>query len=84
MLLGASTAILNYSDYSAVSMQIWHKNLGYKAENIIKVAKGKYWGFDDPNNSDRVRTALQWRKDMMARFNELGDPQRYVRRIKND
>jgi hypothetical protein len=76
MLLGDGGTIWNYSDYSETSMKQQGRNLGYKAENIIKVGMGQYWGFEGPNASNRPKTELQWRESLRTHFNELGGPQR--------
>jgi hypothetical protein len=52
MLLGDGGTILNYSDYSAWSMARKGMNMGYKAENIIKVGPGRYWGFEGPESKN--------------------------------
>jgi RHS repeat-associated protein len=76
MLLGDAGAILNYSDYSEWSMARKGMNMGYKAENIIKVGPGNYWGFEGPEAKNHPRSELQWRKDLRQHFNDLGGPQR--------
>jgi RHS repeat-associated protein len=76
MLLGDAGTILNYSDYSEWSVALKGENRGYKAENIIKVGPGSYWGFEGPEVKNRPRTELQWRENLRQQFNDLGGPQR--------
>ena len=76
MLVGDSGWIQNYNDYLEQA-QDDPENMAYQAENVIKVASGKYWGHIGMPYNKSVKTPYEWEITLREEYNKIADKKRF-------
>lgn len=73
MLIGDSGWIQNYADYLEQVQDNSEDMAAFQAENVIKVARGKFWGHIGEPYSKSVKTPTEWEITLREAYNKIAD-----------
>lgn len=77
MLIGDSGWIQNYDDYLEQVQDNSEDMAAFQAENVIKVARGKFWGHIGEPYGRSVKTPTEWETLLREAYNKIADKKRY-------
>ncbi len=77
MLIGDSGWIQNYADYLEQVQDNTDDMAAFQAENVIKVARGKFWGHIGEPYNKSVKTAAEWEIVLREAYNKIADKKRF-------